>query len=553
MIKNRINTSNYLRFKLMGLGLLVAILFAACNFNASENTSLDSEQEVYNNIINSSNFSFPNGKLKSLIMSFDDGSEYDRLLVEKLNRANIVGTFHLNSARLGQKAEWLSSEFNTDVAFVSESEIASLYNGHEISGHGAHHKGLNNQSDSIILGEVGLDLKKLNELKGDNHKVVEGLAYPFGAYDDKTLKILQQLNVKYARTTTSTHNFELPTTNFLILNPTCHILEAPNYANYFRYSQPNEMQLLNIWGHSYEFHNNWELSDSLCNGLGNQKDIWYAQTIEVVDYLNAIKNLEYSNGKVFNPSKTISVWIKNEKGNFVELLPQQNMSVPFKTSYLKETYIDSLYPSNSTQIEYHGLWTKVHYKQRIAQFKKVPLNFGDIVFIGNSITEQGENWDEKLNLKNVKNRGIAGDVTDGVLKRLDEIIYYKPKKIFLLIGINDLFNLHYQEEIPSVEYVANNIIKITEIIHKKSPESKIYLQTVLPTSKDFMVENINKLNSIIENHESDGNYKIISLFEEFANEEGLLKANLTTDGTHLNDLGYKHWVEKLKSENVFDE
>mgnify|MGYP003624230772 CR=1 FL=1 len=551
MIEKRTNTINYLRFKLISFGFLFVIFLVSCNFNASENTSLDPKEKQYNAIINSSQFAFPDGKLKCLVMSFDDGPEYDRLLIEKLNDVNIVGTFHLNSVRLGQKAEWLSSEFNTNVTFVSESEIASLYNGHEISGHGAHHNGLNNQKDSIILAEVGSDLIKLNELKGNNHKPVEGLAYPFGAYDDKTLEILKQLKVKYARTTASTHNFELPSSNFLTLNPTCHILEAPNYASYFRYSQPNEMQLLNIWGHSYEFHNNWELADSLCNILGNQKDIWYAQTIEVVDYLNAIKNLEYSKNKVFNPSKTISVWVKNEKGSFIELLPKQSMLVPFQTSYLVEKHIDSLYPSNSTQIEYHGLWTKVHYKQRIAQFKKAPLNFGDIVFVGNSITEQGENWSKKLNLKNVKNRGIAGDVTDGVLERLDEIIYYKPKKIFLLIGINDLFNLHYEEEIPSAEYVADNIIKITETIQHKSPETKIYLQTILPTSKDFMADNINKVNSIIKNHESDGNYKIINLFDVFANEKGLLKDNLTTDGTHLNELGYKHWVEKLKKEKVF--
>ena len=37
------------------------------------------------------------------------------------------------------------------------------------------------------------------------------------------------------------------------------------------------------------------------------------------------------------------------------------------------------------------------------------------------------------------NRGISGDFTNGVLARLEEITHYKPKAIFLLIGVNDLF------------------------------------------------------------------------------------------------------------------
>ena len=50
----------------------------------------------------------------------------------------------------------------------------------------------------------------------------------------------------------------------------------------------------------------------------------------------------------------------------------------------------------------------------------------------------------KLGIENVRNRGISGDVTDGVLLRLGELIKYKPTSIFIMIGINDLFNLHYQ-------------------------------------------------------------------------------------------------------------
>ena len=42
------------------------------------------------------------------------------------------------------------------------------------------------------------------------------------------------------------------------------------------------------------------------------------------------------------------------------------------------------------------------------------MNHGDIVFIGNSITEGDKDWEKKLGIRHLKNRGISGDVTDGV-------------------------------------------------------------------------------------------------------------------------------------------
>ena len=89
-----------------------------------------------------------------------------------------------------------------------------------------------------------------------------------------------------------------------------------------------------------------------------------------------------------------------------------------------------LFPQKDLLIPYHSEWTKNHYKERIEVFKNDPLNFNEIVFIGNSITEGGKNWSEKFNIPNIRNRGIGGDVTDGVLERLDEIILNQRQFLF---------------------------------------------------------------------------------------------------------------------------
>ena len=142
----------------------------------------------------------------------------------------------------------------------------------------------------------------------------------------------------------------------------------------------------------------------------------------------------------------------------------QSLSLPTES-------LEKLYPNQKIVSRYHNDWTQKYYPKRIQEFKKESLEFGEIVFIGNSITEGGKDWSAKFGINHIRNRGIAGDLTDGVLQRLDEIIYFKPKAVFILIGINDLFNLHHNEDnrslkydkiVPSTGYVAKNILKIAK-------------------------------------------------------------------------------------------
>ena len=215
------------------------------------------------------------------------------------------------------------------------------------------------------------------------------------------------------------------------------------------------------------------------------------------------------------------------------------------SSCTKNGSIDHLYPSEDLVIENHDDWGEGNYRKVIKEFKSNPLSYGDIVFLGNSITQGGKNWSEKLDYPNIRNRGIGGDVTDGVLARLDEINYFRPKAVFLLIGINDLWN-NYSPDKPSAEYIGNNIIKIAQVISAQTPKTKIYIQTVLPIEKEKYKNNILKVNEIIKANEKENSYKIIDLYSIFVNENGLIKKDLSTDGIHLNEKGYDAWVDFIK-------
>ena len=77
------------------------------------------------------------------------------------------------------------------------------------------------------------------------------------------------------------------------------------------------------------------------------------------------------------------------------------------------------------------------YEHRKNLFQQLPNTSGEIIFLGDSMTEYGE-WVEFFGNPNIKNRGIAGDMTDGILDRLDEVTASSPSQLFLMIGVNDL-------------------------------------------------------------------------------------------------------------------
>lgn len=90
---------------------------------------------------------------------------------------------------------------------------------------------------------------------------------------------------------------------------------------------------------------------------------------------------------------------------------------------------------------------EVRHQQKLSMFKATPVSNGAIVFVGNSITEGG-NWSELFPDKHILNRGIGGDVSDGVLKRLRQIVHGNPK---LEPGLRFFVNSSLAEALSAVD------------------------------------------------------------------------------------------------------
>ena len=192
-----------------------------------------------------------------------------------------------------------------------------------------------------------------------------------------------------------------------------------------------------------------------------------------------------------------------------------------------------------------------YYTQRVVIFEKEPVIPGRIIFLGNSITQLGD-WKNLLNDSTVINRGIAGDITFGVLKRLDDVIRRQPSKLFLLIGINDI-----GKDIPDA-VIAENIRKIIERVQMQSPSTKVYVQSVLPVNPDVQnfpqhydkQEHVLSTNKLIKKVARDMRCTYVNIHDLFTDQQGKLDAKYTGDGLHLTPSGdgYEKWVAYLRKQ-----
>jgi len=202
---------------------------------------------------------------------------------------------------------------------------------------------------------------------------------------------------------------------------------------------------------------------------------------------------------------------------------------------------DLLYPPLDTVITSHTNFTRSNYPKRIKKFMEDTIASGDIVMLGNSLTEQGGNWEVRLGQPEVKNRGIAGDNADGVLARLNEILCGEPSIVFVMVGTNDLWTNY------TVEEVGLKIDQIGTILTTSLPESTIYIQTLMPLGEGHeKTERLNAINNDI-NGLTDKSFQVIDTYRAMSNDEGILVEELTTDGVHLTSAGYAQWVIFLKN------
>ena len=135
---------------------------------------------------------YPGFKMKAITLSYEDGRNFDRQMIEILDRYGVRCTFNLNSAVLYKGSD----------RYVTIEEMPTLYKNHEVAVHTLSHPHMHTLSSGQIAYQLITDRKNLEDIMG---KPIEGMAYPYNLYETPTMiSELAACGIRYARTTTST-------------------------------------------------------------------------------------------------------------------------------------------------------------------------------------------------------------------------------------------------------------------------------------------------------------------------------------------------------------
>lgn len=177
-----------------------------------------------------------------------------------------------------------------------------------------------------------------------------------------------------------------------------------------------------------------------------------------------------------------------------------------------------------------------------SRYRNCPRKPGDIVFAGDSIT-----WGAPYGnfFGNIRNRGIGGETSIGLLGRIDEVARDEPGKIFLMIGSNDLARDHWTSDI--VDNYRQMLVKIKA----KAPRAMVYIQGIPPrnsadrTSARDVSGRVPEVNARLKSLAAEFGYTYIDLFPYLADERGQLRSEYSEDGLHLTWPGYLKLMEAL--------
>lgn len=259
-------------------------------------------------------FVYPQGKRKALTFSYDDGQDFDKRLAELFRSHGMKGTFHLNTGRLGL--------LRNGEQYIHAEEIKDVYEGHEVACHGVQHRNPPTITRQQMLLEIQEDRKTLEKITG---KLIQGMSYAFGNYNQEIMDIARSLGIKYSRTIEDTGNF-FPPSDFLAWHPTCHHKNCLELVDSFlNIAGFYELPVMDVWGHSFEFGHSgdWSVIETFVEKMAWKEDIWYATNLEICNYIQAVRQQEFSaDGMTMHNPTAVAVWVNTAEG-FVEVKPDE--------------------------------------------------------------------------------------------------------------------------------------------------------------------------------------------------------------------------------------
>jgi lysophospholipase L1-like esterase len=188
-----------------------------------------------------------------------------------------------------------------------------------------------------------------------------------------------------------------------------------------------------------------------------------------------------------------------------------------------------------------GLEPNAAYPERREQFRLF-VRPVDVVMVGDSITAAGM-WEDMFPSVRIANRGIGSDRTDDVLRRLGPIVEGRPRSALIMLGINDL------SAGRAVDDIAADYARIVDALRGRG--IRVIVQSTLECNVGIrrrcrsMLPEIRRLNARLAALAESRGLAFIDLNVVLSEPVKGLRAEHTTDGTHLTGRGYAEWAKRI--------
>lgn len=238
-------------------------------------------------------FLYPGWKNGAVTFGFDDNRVQDRRLVALFNQYGLKGTFNLNTATLS----------SDDSLFIRREEVKDLYAGHEVASHSVTHANL--------LEVWGLDPEKCRweilhdreELAALSGQEICGFVFPYGEFSAELVELVRDFGFIYTRCGTGA-GFT-PPADLLYWIPAAHQNEDLRpYTERFL-ACGDELRVLVVWGHSFEFDwgkGHWDDFEVFCRNISGRDDMYCATMRDICKYWIACRALDRNADTLQNDS-----------------------------------------------------------------------------------------------------------------------------------------------------------------------------------------------------------------------------------------------------------
>lgn len=171
---------------------------------------------------------------------------------------------------------------------------------------------------------------------------------------------------------------------------------------------------------------------------------------------------------------------------------------------------------------------------------------GMLLFIGSSSFRLWKDVKSDFNNQNIVNRAFGGaTLLDLIYFQNDVVLKYKPKKIFIYCGENDIAS----SEKVTPKMVFKRYKTFYKTLRKKFPNTPIIFVSLKPAiSRWHMKDRMMATNKLISQFmKGKKNATFVNIWDDMIENGEPRKDIYIQDNLHMNAKGYAIWVEKMNA------